>query len=81
MEHHDVTSSSISRIGYEDGTLEVVFANGGHYSYEGVKPEEFEALRTAKSIGGHFAANIRGKFPHARVEVKPDAAAGQAEEV
>ena len=68
MEHTPVTSSLISSIAHDGETLEVVFNSGQKYRYVGVTPEDFAALKDAKSIGRHFGANIRGKYAHERVE-------------
>jgi hypothetical protein len=69
MDHIPVQSSSITSIAHEGDTLELVFRSGARYRYHGVSAEQCEALRAAKSVGGHFAAHIRGRFEH---EVVPD---------
>ena len=61
MERTPVKSSNIASIGHdpETNTLEVEFKGGGVYQYHGVDADKHAALLGAKSIGGHFHANIR----------------------
>jgi len=68
MEHHPVSSSLISSIAHDGDILEVVFNSGQTYRYSGVTPEEFAALKDAKSIGRHFGTHIRGQYQHERIE-------------
>jgi hypothetical protein len=62
-----VKSAQIAEIGHDPatGTLAIRF-NGGQklYHYEGVTAEDFGKLQAAESVGKHFGAHIRGKFPH-----------------
>ncbi len=37
---------------------------GSTYVYEGVPPEEYEALLNADSVGRYFNNHIRDQFPH-----------------
>lgn len=60
MTRTPVTSSLIRSLGHEGDVLEVEFSSGRIYQYHGVSPEQAEALRTAPSIGQHFATHIRG---------------------
>lgn len=59
-----VDSSTISAIGYnpEQKTLAVEFKSGGTYHYTNVDKSVYDDLIGAKSIGKHFAANIKGAF-------------------
>jgi hypothetical protein len=59
-----VQSSSISAIGYDEQseTLSIRFNNGRTYEFNGVPPEEFEALKNAPSIGSYFNDNIKGQY-------------------
>jgi hypothetical protein len=59
MDRQSVESSNIKSIGYENGTLEVEFLNGGIFNYENVPPEEHAALMKAESVGKHLHANIK----------------------
>lgn len=64
-----VKSSSIAAIGHDGKSLHVQFVSGDTYRYDGVRESDFNALRSARSIGGHFAKNISSKFRG--VKVKP----------
>ena len=63
--HKFEKSTSVSYCDYDDkeGHLIVCFHNGGTYRYKCDK-EEYEALCSAKSPGGHFASMIRPKYKH-----------------
>lgn len=65
-----IQSSNIKSIGYDAGTktLEAEFTNGGLYQYTGVPSEEYAKLMAAESVGKYFGSNIRGKFPHTKVD-------------
>lgn len=58
-----VQSSNIDSIGHNNESLFVKFKNGNMFHYAGVLLKDFEALIGAESIGKHFAANIKDKFP------------------
>ena len=65
-----VASSSISEVGHDSttNTLEVKFANGGIYRYDGVTADHYDALLKAPSLGRHFQQHIRGaNFKHTRI--------------
>ncbi len=64
MQHTPVTSSSIDSVGYDEATrtMHVQFASGATYEYPGIDPEDHRALIEAKSIGSHFAKNIRPNY-------------------
>ncbi len=68
-----VESSQIAAIGYDSAsrTLGITFKQGGHYRYENVGSDDFEALRLAPSLGRHFATVIRGRFSYQRVQTPP----------
>ncbi len=67
MNRIPVKSSFIATIGYDQAakTLEVELKNGNVYQYLEFPPEEFSALRAAKSLGAHFNIVKRG-FPSRR---------------
>lgn len=69
MQLTPVTSSSIEAVGYhhDTRTLHVRFASGATYTYRDVEPEEHQALIGAKSVGGHFAKNIRAVYKGKRL--------------
>jgi hypothetical protein len=65
-----VTSSNIKSIGHcsERNCLDVEFAGGGVFRYEGVPAELFESLKSAESVGSFFHKHIRnGGFKHRKV--------------
>lgn len=64
MKHQPVESSSIASVAYDPDQqeLHVRFKTGKTYAYSGVTPKQHQALIGAKSVGGHFAANIRNAF-------------------
>jgi len=58
MERIPVKSSFIESIGYESGTLEVTFKDGGMYKYIDVPRETYESVMGAESIGKAVRENI-----------------------
>jgi hypothetical protein len=54
-------SSSIAEIGYADNQLFVRFAAGKLYRYAGVTPEQFAAVRNAKSVGKALQVEVLAK--------------------
>lgn len=64
MEKHQVDSSVIVAVGYDDGSgiLEVVFRTGRTYRYFRVPAAEYDALLHAKSIGSYFNREIRPRY-------------------
>jgi len=56
MEMIPVTSSWISAVGYEDGTVRVAFKDGAVYEYTNVSEDEYTALANASSVGRAFHA-------------------------
>jgi hypothetical protein len=68
MEMISVQSSQIAQIGHDgQSTCRVLFRRGGLYEYPSVTEPEFEAFRSADSIGRHFAQFIKVK-PCKKVE-------------
>jgi len=64
---HTVKSSNIAKVGHDGRALIVEFTNGSTYQYEGVPAHELQPLLRAKSVGAHFAANIRDRYIGKRV--------------
>ena len=69
MENNEVESSNISRMSHDSETevLEIMFANGGKYTYEGVPKNTAIQLFEADSTGKAFYSLIRGKFEAKKV--------------
>jgi hypothetical protein len=68
MRRYPVRSSALRAVGYDvrTSTLEVEFASGGVYDYEGVPPEEALQLLESESLGRYLAERIRGTYPARR---------------
>lgn len=72
MKHVPVKSNQITSIAYNDKTkdMEVVFKNGGTYTYHGVAKADHAALMKAESVGSHLHAKIKGAHKFSKKEVK-----------
>ncbi len=58
-----VSSSAIAAIGYEDGTLAVLFHTSDTiYTHPGVPETVFYGLMNAASLGTYYNRYIRGKY-------------------
>ncbi|KER07065.1 Lysine--tRNA ligase protein [Marine Group I thaumarchaeote SCGC AAA799-E16] len=64
MNRISVSSSNIRSIGYDPDseTLEIEFHSGGIYQYFGVPSNVYDALMSASSHGGFFAANVKDNY-------------------
>lgn len=64
MEMVPISSSAISAAGYDlnTATMEIVFTNGGSYTFCGVPPDVFEGLVNAASAGTYYNQVIRDNF-------------------
>lgn len=62
MNRTPVTSSNIASMGYDDGTMEVEFNNGGVYQYKDVPESIYNQCFNASSVGAFFAANIKNNY-------------------
>ena len=62
-----VSSSNVKAVGYEDGSLHVVFKNGDHYVYSDVDPDTYEELKTSSSVGSYLHKHIKGQHEHKQV--------------
>lgn len=62
-----VSSSNLSAVGYENGTLYVSFHSGGLYSYSGVPESVYRGLMSAGSKGSYFAAYIKKSYPYRKL--------------
>jgi hypothetical protein len=68
----EVISSNISHVGYDEETktLKVRFKAGGEYHYFDVPSDAHQQLLSAKSIGAHFAKNVRNVYQFKKAEVQ-----------
>ncbi len=62
-----VSSSNLSSVGYNNGTLYIEFHSGGLYSYSVVPPFVYTELLNAPSKGEYFHANIKNVYPYTRI--------------
>ncbi len=62
-----VSSSNISSIGYQNGTLYVSFHSGGLYAYSGVPESVYRGLMSASSHGSYLASHVKGVYPYRRI--------------
>ncbi|SDN14162.1 KTSC domain-containing protein [Acetanaerobacterium elongatum] len=64
---HPVSSSDLSSVGYENGTLVIRFNSGGTYQYTGVPLSVYQGLMNAPSHGQYFHAYIKNSYPYTRI--------------
>ena len=62
-----VSSSNLSSVGYENGTLHVRFNSGSLYSYSEVPSYVYDELLNAPSKGRYLAAHIKGHYSYNRI--------------
>ena len=64
MRRQAVSSSIVSKVGYDEGsrTLEVLFTNGSTYQYFDVPSQIYAELMQTGSIGQYLNANIKEIF-------------------
>lgn len=67
MVMHPVSSTDISSIGYENGTLYIRFHKGGTYAYFNVPESVYAGLMSAGSHGKYFHAFIKGSYGYSKV--------------
>jgi hypothetical protein len=73
MKFVPVASSNLESVGYDPDTktLAVKFKGSDHhYEYSGVEPHHHDNLRAAQSPGGYLNGQIKGRYPHKKVEAK-----------
>jgi len=62
-----VSSSNLSSVGYENGTLYIAFNSGGVYAYFDVPPSVYQGLMAASSHGSYHAKYIKNVYPYQRI--------------
>jgi hypothetical protein len=69
MEMHNVDSSNVAAVGYEEDsqTLQVAFNNGSTYQYFDVPQAIFDGLLGASSVGQYLNQNVKGTYRYSRV--------------
>lgn len=55
-------SSAIASCDHDGECLHITFNSGSTHKYKDCPVEHFKGLKSAKSAGGYFHANIKGKF-------------------
>lgn len=67
-------STAIQSLSFDDvtKTLFVTFVDGDLYAYFDVPPRVYGSFRSARSKGGFFARNIRGRYRYQKLETGPD---------
>lgn len=65
-----VSSSNISRVGYDEENMIVYvrFLSNALYCYKGVPKMEFEGLLYAPSVGSYLHRNYKNVYPYERLE-------------
>jgi hypothetical protein len=67
MQRTPVRSRNIASIGWENGTLEVAFHDGGVYQYSGVPESVYRAFLNAHSKGSYFHDHIKDRYLYREV--------------
>lgn len=67
MTREPIASSMFTAVGFEDGVLEVQYANGGVYQASGVPESVHAALVSSDSPGKFFNANLRNKYTFTKI--------------
>lgn len=69
MEMQFVESSNIERIGYDSNssTLRIEFKSNRTYDYSNVPEGVFNELRSASSVGGYHAKNIKNSYSYTEI--------------
>lgn len=62
MNKTPVRSSNIASVGYENGTLEIAFVDGGVYQYFNVLEHVYQGLMSAVSKGRYFHDHIKDAY-------------------
>lgn len=67
MNRTPVRSSNIASVGYENGTLEIAFVDGGVYQYFNVPEHVYQEMMSAGSKGGYFHDHIKDRYQTRKV--------------
>jgi hypothetical protein len=70
MQRVNVESTTLGSAGHDaqSAVLELQFRNGAVYQYFLVPSSVYRDLLGARSKGGYFNLNIRGRYPYQRVQ-------------
>jgi hypothetical protein len=61
-----VNSELISKVGYDDKTMRVIYSDGAIFDYFGISLSTYKALLRSKSIGTDWL-NLRDQYKFKRV--------------
>lgn len=69
MKMHDVDSSNLKAVGYDqkNDLLRVEFRNGGVYEYLDVPATAYADMMTAESVGKAFSSSIKNSYKFRKV--------------
>jgi len=69
MEMHNVDSSNVAAVGFEEDsqTLQVEFNGGTTYQYFDVPQAIFDGLLSASSVGQYLNQHVKGTYRYSRV--------------
>ena len=67
MQMIPVSSSNLSSVGYENGTLYIAFNSGGMHAYFDVPLSVYQGLMAASSKGGYHARYIKNVYSYQRI--------------
>lgn len=62
-----VSSSNLAAVGYEAGTLRILFNSGSIYDYYGVPESVYNGLMRASSKGNYHADFIKNSYQYRRI--------------
>jgi hypothetical protein len=62
-----VKSELISKVGYDDKTMRVIYSDGAVFDYFGISLSTYKALLRSKSIGTDWI-NLRSQYKFKRVQ-------------
>ena len=69
MELVDVSSSNLQSVGWQAGTLRILFHSGSAYDYMAVPVEVFTQLMIAESKNEFFLAHVKDVFKYEKVNL------------
>ena len=67
MKMTPVSSSNLSAIGYDRGTMHIRFNSGGTYAYYDVPEDVYRDLMNADSKGRYFNYHIKGQYDDTKI--------------
>ena len=62
-----ISSSNLNAVGFENGTMRILFNSGGLYEYYNVPDSTYRGLMSAGSAGSYFHAFIKGRYSESRI--------------